>query len=43
MATEIVRDDEQDAPSYLLLPTRSFSTYLLEVLLDAGAEFGLTV
>ena len=42
IATEIVRDDEGGVSSYLLLPSRSFSTYLLDVLLDAGAEFGLT-
>jgi sarcosine oxidase, subunit alpha len=42
VATEVVRDDEDGEPSYLLLPSRSFSTYLLEVILDAGAEFGLT-
>lgn len=42
VATEIVRDDESEVPSYLLLPSRSFSTYLLEVILDAGAEFGIT-
>lgn len=41
VATEIVRDDENGAPSYLLLPSRSYSTYILEVILDAGAEFGL--
>lgn len=41
VATEIIRDDEGDMPSYLLLPSRSFSTYILEVILDAGAEFGL--
>lgn len=41
VATEIVRDDEDGTPSYLLLPSRSFSTYVLEVILDAGAEFGL--
>ncbi len=41
VATEIVRDDEDGAPSYLLLPSRSFSTYVLDVILDAGAEFGL--
>jgi len=41
VATEIVRDDENGVPSYLLLPSRSFSTYILEVILDAGAEFGL--
>jgi sarcosine oxidase gamma subunit len=41
VATEIVRDDEDEKPSYLLLPSRSFSTYILEVILDAGAELGL--
>lgn len=41
VATEIVRDDEADVPSYLLLPSRSFSTYVLDVILDAGTEFGL--
>ncbi len=42
VATEIVRDDEDGIPSYLLLPSRSFSTYVLEVILDAGAELGLS-
>lgn len=41
VATEIVRDEEADIRSYLLLPSRSFSTYVLDVILDAGAEFGL--
>lgn len=41
VATEIVRDDEDDAPSYLLVPSRSFSSYVLDVILDAGADFGL--
>lgn len=41
VATEIVRDDGGDAPSYLLLPSRSFGNYMLEVILDAGDEFGL--
>lgn len=43
VATEIVRDDENGAPSYLLLPSRSFSAYVLDVILDAGAELGLRV
>lgn len=43
VATEIIRDDQAGVPSYLLLPSRSFSTYLLDVFRDAGAEFGLTV
>lgn len=42
VATEIIRDDDGDTPSYLLLPSRSFSAYILEVILDSGAEFGLT-
>ena len=41
VATEIVRDDEGDAPSYLLLPSSSFGNYVLGVILDAGEEFGL--
>jgi len=41
VATEIVRDDQEDGPSYLLLPSRSYGTYVLEVIRDAGAEFGL--
>lgn len=41
VATEIIRDDQAQILSYLLLPTRSFHTYLLEVTLDAGSEFGL--
>jgi len=43
VATEIIRDDEGEDPSYLLLPSRSYSTYVLDVILDAGAELGLTV
>lgn len=42
VATEIVRDDEEGQPSYLLLPSSSFKTYLLDVIRDAGAEFGLS-
>jgi len=41
IATEIVRDDEQGSPSYLLLPSSSFGTYVRNVIIDAGAEFGL--
>lgn len=43
VATEIVRDDQGGAPSYLLLPSRSYSTYILDVIRDAGAEFGVIV
>ena len=42
VATEIVRDDQGDVASYLLLPSRSYSTYVLDVILDAGADLGLT-
>jgi sarcosine oxidase subunit alpha len=42
VATEIVREDEDGRPSYLIFPSSSFSTYLRDVILDAGAEFGLT-
>jgi heterotetrameric sarcosine oxidase gamma subunit len=41
VATEIVRDDQGDDPSYLILPSRSFGVYLRDVIEDAGAEFGL--
>jgi sarcosine oxidase subunit alpha len=41
VATEIVRDDEGELPSYLLLPSSSFANYVLGVILDAGEEFGL--
>lgn len=41
VATELVRDDQNGVPSFLILPSRSFGRYLHDVLLDAGAEFGL--
>lgn len=41
VATEIVRDDVDDRPSYLILPSRSFQRYILDVILDAGSEFGV--
>jgi heterotetrameric sarcosine oxidase gamma subunit len=41
VATEIVRDDQDGKTSYLLLPSSSFKTYVLDVIHDAGAEFGL--
>ena len=43
VATEIVRDDQDGTPSYLVLPSRSYSTYIVDVIRDAGAEFGLTI
>ncbi|HUG31454.1 MAG TPA: hypothetical protein VMM14_01065 [Acidimicrobiia bacterium] len=42
VATEIVRNGVDETPSYLILPSSSYKTYILEVILDAGAEFGLT-
>jgi sarcosine oxidase gamma subunit len=36
VATELVRDDIDGLPSYMLLPSRSFGNYLWEVLVDAG-------
>lgn len=41
VATELVREDQDGEPSFLLLPSRSFGRYMNSVLLDAGQEFGL--
>lgn len=41
VATEIVRDDQAGASSYLLVPSRSFGRYLHGALMEAGREFGL--
>jgi sarcosine oxidase subunit alpha len=41
VATEIIREDQDAVASYLLLPSRSFSVYIREVIEDAGTEFGL--
>lgn len=41
VATELVKDDREGVPSYLILPSRSFGQYLHTVILDAGVEFGL--
>ena len=41
VATELVRDDQDEAVSYLILPSRSFGRYLEDTLRDAGQEFGL--
>jgi heterotetrameric sarcosine oxidase gamma subunit len=41
VATELVRDDQDEAVSYLILPSRSFGRYMEETLRDAGLEFGL--
>jgi heterotetrameric sarcosine oxidase gamma subunit len=42
VATEIVRDDLDGFRSYLLLPSRSYGRYMMEVIVDAGEEFELT-
>lgn len=41
VATELVRDDQDETLSYLILPSRSFGRYIAETLRDAGEEFGL--
>lgn len=41
VVTELVRDDVASTPSYLILPSRSFGTYLWDVIEDAGGELGL--
>lgn len=41
VATELVRDDDGGARSYLVLPSRSFGAYLHATILDAGRQFGL--
>lgn len=43
VATNVVRDDEEDARSYLLHCERSYGQYLFDALLDAGGEFGVEV
>jgi len=43
VSCDVVRDDESGAPSYLIACDRSFGQYLFEVLLDSGAEFGVSV
>jgi sarcosine oxidase gamma subunit len=41
VATEIIRDDQDRVPSYLIVPSSSYNTYIRRVIEDAGAEFGL--
>jgi heterotetrameric sarcosine oxidase gamma subunit len=41
LATDVVRDDLDGTPSYLLHCERSSGRYLYEALLDAGREFGI--
>ncbi|HEX6147935.1 MAG TPA: hypothetical protein VF083_14250 [Acidimicrobiia bacterium] len=41
VVTELIRDDVDGVPSYLILPSSSFGRYLWGAIEDAGAEFGL--
>lgn len=41
LVTDLVRDDSEGTPSFLLHCERSSGQYLYEALLDAGAEFGV--
>lgn len=41
LVTDVVRDDHDGTASYLLHCERSSGQYLFDVLLDAGAEFGI--
>jgi len=41
LVTDVVRDDRDGTPSYLLHCERSSGQYLFDALLDAGAEFGI--
>nr|MBA3409369.1 sarcosine oxidase [Geodermatophilaceae bacterium] len=41
LVTDIVRDDQDGVPSYLLHCERSSGSYLFHALVDAGTEFGI--
>ncbi|MPZ94284.1 MAG: hypothetical protein GEU96_05050 [Propionibacteriales bacterium] len=43
ITASVVRDDEGGTRSYLLLCDRSYGQYLVDVLLDAGAEYDIGV
>ena len=43
LVTDVVRDDLDAIPSYLLHCERSSGQYLFDVLVDAGADHGLDV
>lgn len=43
LVTDVVRDDRDDVPSYLLHCETSAGQYLFNALLDAGEEFGIDV
>ena len=40
---DIIRNDRDGRPSYLLMLDRSFAQYLFDALLDAGEEFNIAV
>jgi heterotetrameric sarcosine oxidase gamma subunit len=39
VATELVRDDQEGVPSYLIVPSRSFGGYVHATVVEAGSEF----
>jgi hypothetical protein len=43
LVTDIVRDDRDGVPSYLLHCERSSGQYLADAVLDAGAAFGVEI
>jgi sarcosine oxidase, subunit alpha len=43
LVTDVVRDDQEGARSYLLHCERSSGQYLFDALIDAGDEFGIEV
>ncbi len=43
VATNVVRNDDEDVRSYLLHCERSYGQYLFDALLDAGEEFGVEI
>lgn len=43
LVTDVIRDDREGGPSYLLHCERSSGQYLFDALLDAGAEHGIEV
>jgi glycine cleavage system aminomethyltransferase T len=43
VATDLIRDDLDGTPSYLLHCERSSGSYLFGALMDAGEEYGIGV
>jgi heterotetrameric sarcosine oxidase gamma subunit len=41
LVTDVIRDDQDGVPGYLLHCERSSGRYLAEALVDAGTEFGI--